>query len=259
MSKIRQLIQEKFGYTTNLPKYPKNHEDVTERNGRDGKNPAYKPVEAFRQVIKHLMGATNTEEEGKIENAIDFTALKRLANKYAFAPAFVSNLNVMQLEIEKPDGKKDREKIAKAWNEIKEKVPYWFLGLLPKKDGEPLPEDDKKKLTNLMEIMAEFNKEGEKRHKEFAGDTEHAGREADARKNLKDALKDSDAGKELKASGDEKDLKKKPEDIKTEHKDEKAIDKVEKEAKVMAPGDKGPENLKTEKKEEKKEEKKDRK
>lgn len=201
MSQIRKLIQEKFGYTTNLPNITDMHSDVTDRNGRGGENPAYLPVEEYRKVIKHLMGATTTEEDGIVEDALDFTALHRLANKHAFAPAFLSSLNTIQVEVTKPKAKRDREAIVKAWTEIKDSVPFWFLGLLPNHKNEELPEEDKKLLTNLRDMMDEFNKNGEKEGKAAAKDTEHAGRDSEAKKNLDKARKSAgikdDAGKDL--------------------------------------------------------------
>ncbi len=207
MSEIRKLIREKFGYTTNLPSVNAMHKDVTDRNGRDGKNPAYLPIEQYRNVVKALLGATTTEEDGKIENTIDFQALHRLANKHAFAPAFLESLNTIQVHIEK--GKDaDRDIIMQEWKKIKDNVPYWFIGLLSNKDKTELPEEDKKLLTNLKEMMEEFNKNSEKIGKEKAKNTEHASRDTQAKKNLdvarKDAKMDTDAASEKK-------LKEKPE------------------------------------------------
>jgi hypothetical protein len=201
MSNIRKLMQEKFGYTTNLPSISDMHKDVTDRNGRDGKNPAYLPVEEFRKVIKHLMGATTTEEDGQVEDALDFTALHRLANKHGFAPEFLKSLNTIQLEVAKPKAKRDRKTIIAEWEKIKDTVPFWFLGLLPNHKNEELPEEDKKLLTNLKDMMDEFNKNSEKEGKAAAKDTEHAGRDTEAKKNLDKARKDADikddAGKDL--------------------------------------------------------------
>lgn len=201
MSNIRKLMQEKFGYVTDVPPLSKLHDDVTTRNGRGGDNPAYLPVEKYRAVIKHLMNATTTEEDGQIEDALDFTALHRLANKHGFAPAFLESLNTIQLEVVKPKAKRDRKSIMAAWTKIKDSVPFWFLGLLPNHNKEELPEDDKKLLTNLIDMMDEFNKNGEKEGKAAAKDTEHAGRDTEAKKNLDKARKGADikddAGKDL--------------------------------------------------------------
>ena len=43
-SSTRKLLQEKFGYTSNLPNHNNRlHDDVTDRNGQGGANPAYLP------------------------------------------------------------------------------------------------------------------------------------------------------------------------------------------------------------------------
>lgn len=201
MSKIRKLIQEKFGYTTDLSSNTDMHRDVTDRNGRGGKNPAYLPIEQYRKIIKELMGATTTEDDAMIENAVDFASLRRLANKHGFSKQFEESLNTIQLEVKKPKAQRDRETIVKAWDSIKENVPFWFLGLLPNHKNEELPEEDKKLLLNLKEIMAEFNKTSEKYGKEQAENTEHAGRDTAAKDNLDKARKEAgmkdDAGKDL--------------------------------------------------------------
>jgi hypothetical protein len=206
MSKIRKVIQEKFGYTTNLPTNNEMHDDVTERNGKDGKNPAYLPVEEYRKVIKALMGHLSTEDEGKIEDTVDFTALHRLANKHGFAPLVMNHLNTIQVQLEKPSGKRDRKAILAAWKEVQENIPFWFLGLLPHK--EEMPESDKKNLANLLDIMAEINKVSAKVGKENAKDTEHAGRDTAAKKALNKARKDHDVSTE---AASEKKLKQTPE------------------------------------------------
>lgn len=206
MSNIRKVIQEKFGFTTNLPPVKRMHDDVTERNGKGGKNPAYLPVEEFRKVVKALMGATTTEQDQEIENVVDFVALHRLANKHGFGPQFISHLNTIQVEIEKPKGKRDREAIMAEWKQIQKNVPFWFLGLLPHKEA--MPEEDKKNLANLLDIMAEINKESEKAGKEAAKATEHAGRDTQAKKNLDKARKEHDVDTD---AASEKKLKKKPE------------------------------------------------
>jgi hypothetical protein len=205
MSNIRTLIQEKFGYTKDLPPVNDMHNDVTE-----GKKPqpSAHPLEEFRKTIKLLMGATTTEEDGIIENAIDFSALHRLANKHAFAPAFINHLNTIQVEIKKDKKSRDEDAIKAAWDAIRKDIPYWFVGLLPPKKGEDLPEEDKKNITNLLKVMDKINSESEKAGKEAAKETEHADRKTEAKKNLDAARKSAGMDKE---SGSEKKLNKEPE------------------------------------------------
>lgn len=206
---IKQLIQEKFGYTKDLPPVSEMHNDVT-----DGKKPqpSAHPLEEFRKTIKLLMGATTTEEDGLLENAIDFTALHRLANKHAFAPAFISHLNTIQTEIKKDKKTRNDEAILEAWNTIKKDIPYWFMGLLPPKKDETLEETDKKNITNLLKVMEKINDKSAKAGKELAKDTEHADRKTAAKKNLDDARKE--AGIKDKEAGSEKKLKETPEEVK---------------------------------------------
>jgi hypothetical protein len=190
--RIRKLIQEKFGYTVNLPTVNQMHDDVTE-----GKKPqpSAHPLEEYRKVIKAVLGATTTEEDGILENAVDFTALHRLANKHGFAPAVMNQLNTIATEVKKPKAQRDSDLIISAWGEVKKFVPYWFIGLLsPKK--EPLEDLDKKNITNLLKLMDKFNKESEKAGKELAKDTEHQSRDTQAKKNLDAARKDAKIDKE---------------------------------------------------------------
>jgi hypothetical protein len=164
------------------------------------------PVEKYREVIKALMGHLSTEDEGKIEDTIDFVALHRLANKHGFAPKVLNQLNTIQVELEKPKGKIDRKAVMAAWKEVQENIPFWFLGLLPHK--EEMPEEDKKNLANLMDIMAEINKMSKKAGEENAKDTEHAGRDTAAKKNLDKARTELGVDKD---AASEKKLKQKPE------------------------------------------------
>jgi hypothetical protein len=94
--RMRKLIQEKYGFVTNLPTVTQMHDDVTE-----GKKPqpSAHPLEGYRKVIKALLGSTTTQEDGILENAVDFTALHRLANKHGFAPSVMNSLNTIDLEL----------------------------------------------------------------------------------------------------------------------------------------------------------------
>lgn len=230
MSDIKTLIQEKFGYTKDIPPISELHNDVT-----DGKKPqpSAHPLEEFRKVIKLLMGATTTEEDGLLENAIDFTSLHRLANKHGFAPTFISHLNTIQTEIKKDKKSRDDTIIIEAWNAIKKDIPYWFMGLLPPKKDESLEETDKKNITNLLNVMDKINKKSEQAGKEAAKDTEHADRKTAAKKNLDAARKD--AGISDKEAGSEKKLNKKPDEVQGEESKAKVPELPEDASKKEAP------------------------
>lgn len=210
MPKIRQLIREKFGYTTNLPNVSHDmHLGPTERHPPVKDNPAYLPVEKYRNVIKALLGATTTEEDSIVENVVDFASLQRLAAKHGFSKQFESNLNTIQVEIDKKPADRDRALITKTWEELKENIPFWFLGMLPDRSGHEMPEEDKALLSNLQDIMKEFNKNAEKHGKEKSKDTEHASRDTAAKDSLDKARKD--ANMDNLDAGGEKKMAKKPE------------------------------------------------
>lgn len=235
--RIRKILQEKFGYTTNLPPLTRMHDDVTE--GKEPQ-PSAHPLEKFRGTIKAILGATTTEQDGILENAIDFSALHRLANKHGFAPEIIKNFSVIELEIKKPKAKRDKDAIVNAWNAVKNKIPHWFMGLITPKDGEVLPDLDKKNITNLLTVMDKINKESEKAGKEAAKETEHAGRDTQAKKNLDKARKD--AGIPDKDAGSEKKLKEKPEEVEGVKPDAKAPELEEDPSKKEAPKKKKDEN-----------------
>lgn len=197
---IRNLIKEKFGYTTDMKKVTS---DGYPTSGKEPQKSAH-PMEKFRNVIKAVLGATTTEQDGILENVVDFNSLFRLANKHGLAPIIINNLKELQVEIEKPKTKRDRDVILKLWTEIKDTIPYWFLGLLAVDEKEEMAEDDKQNITKLLNYMTQFNKDSEKAGKENAKETEHAGRDTQAKENLnkarKDAKIDLDAGSEKKLS-----------------------------------------------------------
>lgn len=226
ITKVRRLIQEKFGYTEDLPGNHELHDDVTERNLQNKKDaPQNHPMEAWRKVVKALLGATTTEEDGIIEHAIDYTALRRLASKHGFSHLMDNHLNSLEEEFKKPKKERDIDKIKFALKELKDKIPFWFLGLLPTKNKEEMPEEDKKSLTNLLEIMDEFNKRSEDMGKKGAKDTEHASRKTAAKKNLDAARKDAKMDKE---AGSEKKMKDTIEELPTEHKAGKSLEVAKK-------------------------------
>lgn len=185
----RKILQEKFGYTTNLPNdVNRLHDDVTDRNGKGGKNPAYLPVEEFRKQIKLLMGATTTEEDANLKDALDFRMLHRLFEKYGMNVK--DDLDLLEKAFEK----RDKNLISRAWTRISDKIPYWFLGMLTanmgpgdatKAGNEELPENDKAALVNLLDIMKAVNDEAEKQGKESAKNTPKADRDTKAASNLK--------------------------------------------------------------------------
>lgn len=207
ITKTRQLMREKFGFTTNLPDVKRLHDDVTTRNGKDGNNPAYLPVEKFRKKIKLLMGMTTTEEDGVLEDMLDFRMLQRLFDKYGMPEQAQADLELLQKGFER----NDNNLISKAWHDLKDHLPYWFLGMLGQyvspgdiaaEDNEELPENDKEALVNLWDIMKAFNDDAEKQGKEFAKNTPHAGRDTEAKSNLNKAKKNSDLSSDHKAPSD---------------------------------------------------------
>jgi hypothetical protein len=204
MANIRKVLQEKFGYTTNIPSNRELHAGPNE--DKKTQPAGWQPVEEYRKVIKALMNHLSTEDAGKLEDLVDFASLRRLANKHGIEREMLAHLNTIELEFDKPKAKMDKAVVMAAWKEIQENVPFWFLGLLPHK--EEMPEEDKKNLANLMEIMAEINKISKKAGEEAAKDTEHAGRDTAAKKNLDKARKKHDVDTE---AASEKKLKQKPE------------------------------------------------
>jgi len=212
MTSTRKLIQEKFGFTSNLPNHNNRmHDDVTVRNGKGSANPAYLPVEEFRKNIKLLMGATTTEEDENLKKALDFRMLRRLAKKYDVG--IEEDIDLLEKAFEKHD----RNLISREWERIKDKMPFWFVGMLSAniragqqvnagKENEELPENDKAALVNLWDAMEAINDESDKHGKEWAKNTPRADRDTQAAKNLQKAKKD--AGIPDKAPHD---LDKKPE------------------------------------------------
>ncbi|MFW6130685.1 MAG: hypothetical protein ACOC56_05810 [Atribacterota bacterium] len=199
ITSTRKVLLEKFGFTSNLPNDNERlHDNVTDRNGQDGRNPAYLPVEEFRKEIKLLMGATTTEEDQNLKDILDFRKLRSLFDKYGMTEV-EQDLDLLEKAFEK----NDKNLISRAWNRIKDKVPYWFLGMLsanqgadkdgssnyyPKGmtvDNEKLPEQDKAALINLLDVMKKVNDEAEKEGKAAAKNTPEADRDTEASKNLK--------------------------------------------------------------------------
>ena len=152
---FRKLLQEKFGYTADLKTVVKDGYPVSS----DKKEPqkSAHPMEKFRNVIKVILGATDTEQDTELERAIDFDALFRLATKHGLAPMVLTNLETIKTEINKPKSKRDKEVISTAWEGVKDNIPYWFLGVLPSKDDEK--QEDKELVTQLLDVMSYFNKE----------------------------------------------------------------------------------------------------
>lgn len=188
---FRKLLQEKFGYTADVDKLAKDSDEPTK--GKEPQKSAH-PLEKYRNAIKHILGATTTEEDAKLEHSIDFDALIRLANKHGLSAQIIANLNNIKSEFDKPVSKQDEDAILAWWEEIKENIPYWFLGLLSVKEEQSKEHEDA--VTSLLDVMAKFNKESEKAGKEFSKNTEHASTDTKARKALEKALKD--AGIDLK-------------------------------------------------------------
>lgn len=203
---IKQLIQEKFGYTADM-------KTLTSKDGNPtaGKFPqtSAHPMEKFRNIIKMALGATTTEQDEKLENIIDFNSLFRLANKHGLAPVVINSFKEIQIELDKPKGKIDSEKIEQLWDDVKNRIPYWFLALVPH-NKEEIEETDKNTIANLLQYMEYFNKKSEKAGNEASKDTEHASRDTKAKDNLNKARKN--ASMETEAASESK-LKQKPEEL----------------------------------------------
>lgn len=229
---IKLLIQEKFGYVTDFDKVNKKRDLDDPTRGKDPQKSAH-PLEKFREFIKLALGATTTDQDAKIENLIDLDSVIRLANKYALQVDVINNLKNIKAEFEKSKPKRDKEEILKLWNDTKNKIPYWFLTLMPNNRKEEMEEKDKEQITNLLNYMAHFNKESEKVGKELSKNTEHAARTTAAKDNLDKARKD--AGIKDKDAGAEKKLKEKPETPTTEGAEKaKAPEVPEKEKDIIA-------------------------
>jgi len=196
LTPTRKILQEKFGFTSNLPNSNyRLHDDVTDRNGKEGKNPAYLPVEEFRKQIKLLMGMTTTEEDMNLKDALDFRMLRTLCSK--------TGIDVEEdiATLEKAFEKRDKNLISKSWNLIKDKLPFWFLGMLTantspgkamSEKNEELPENQKEALKNIIDVMEKINKESEKQGKAAAKNTPKGDEKTQAEKNLEKSRKSAD-------------------------------------------------------------------
>ena len=194
ISRLKGLLLEKFGYTTNLPDTKRLHDDVTDRNGKGLNNPAYQPVDNFRQKIRLLMGVTTTEEDNVLKDVLDFQLLNRIFKKSSVSDKAVELLDIL----EKACQKNDKNLISKTWMDLKDALPYWMMGMMMQytgpgteaaKDNDKLPENDKEALHNLSDVMDAFNKASEKKGKEFTKDTPKASTDTQAKKNLAKAKK----------------------------------------------------------------------
>jgi hypothetical protein len=167
MSKIREIIREKFGYTKDIPAEIDLHKDVT-----DGKklSPANHPLEPFRKAIKAILGVQQIDDPAKVEEAIKMVKLEQLAKKHSFSEEFIQAIGRIKEEIGK--SKPNREEINANWEKVKKSVPYWVLGLVSPKIDEQ-EKDEKDSIVNLITLMNDFNKESEKNGKEKADDTKN--------------------------------------------------------------------------------------
>lgn len=159
MAKIDDILNEKFGFTKDLlpnkqPTPARMHDYVTDRNGRGSYTAGGHPMEKYRQYIKTMLNAVDTETESILENAVDWIALKRLANKHGLSKSIINSIDTIQLELENKSP--DLTKVVEEFEKIKNDIPYWFLGMAgtdypntPRK----LEEEEKEALTNLRDIM----------------------------------------------------------------------------------------------------------
>ena len=196
IEKIDEMLNEKFGFTKMLPSLQapdaQMHSFVTDRNGRGSATAGGHPMEEYRNHIKALLGALSTEDQGLLENAIDWNALKRLANKHGLKSTFTDALTVIQTEFETK--KPDLEKIKKEWETIQDTVPFWFLGMvgkdIPKNTPKKLPEDEKEALTNLKDVMDKISQISGKEFKRASSNTPDDSKTTQAEKNIDKIKKD---------------------------------------------------------------------
>lgn len=159
MSDFKELLNEKFGFTKNLPpnKQPtpaRMHDDVTDRNGRGSYTSGGHPMEKYRNNLKVLLNALDTETESIVENTVDWERIKRLGKKYSLPNTFVNTVEEIQAEYDKKTP--DIEILKEKLEELKKDIPYWFLGRIGTdvpNDPRELEEEDKESLTNLRDIM----------------------------------------------------------------------------------------------------------
>lgn len=197
MSKIEEILNEKFGFTKNLPenKQPtpaRMHDWVTDKNGKGSETPGGHPMEKYRQHIKALLGALDTEDESILENAIDWVALKRLAHKHGLKSTFTDAIDVIQAELDTKSP--DMKKIKAEWEKVQADVPFWFLGAVgsnsPNKDKKELADEDKAALTNLRDVMDKISEVSGKEFKRAAKGTPDASKKTGAEKTVDELRKE---------------------------------------------------------------------
>jgi hypothetical protein len=203
MSKIDQILNEKFGFTKNLPsnKQPNPadmHDWVTNRNGRGSYTAGGHPMEKYREEVKAMLHALDTGDQALLERAIDFEALKRLTKKHGLKSTLADGFNTIQASL---DSKKYDEAIE-AWNNVRKEIPWWFLGMVGKREPDnegnvrELPEDEKEALTNLRDVMDQIKDVSGKEFKRAADGTPKQTQSTEAKKNLDKARKDAGIKKE---------------------------------------------------------------
>lgn len=192
-ARIEQILNEKFGYTKNLPPNDqptkaRMHDGPTDRNGRGSANAASHPMEKYREHVKAMLGALDTEQQSILENAVDWVALKRLANKHGLKSSFTDAVDVIkdQFDSKSPD----KELIKAKWDEIQGSVPFWFLGHVGKEENnenkspKKLEDQDKKNIVNLFDVMNKIRETSGKEFRRTAKDTPKPAEKTEAHKNL---------------------------------------------------------------------------
>lgn len=211
MSRIEEILNEKFGFTKNLPsnKQPNPadmHADVTERNGRGSYTAGGHPMEKYREQVKAMLHALDTGDQAILERAIDFEALRRLTKKHGLKSTMSDAFNTIESQLKS----KDYDEAIATWNEIKKEIPWWFLGMVgknePKNDGNvrDLPEEDKEALVNLLDVMDTIKDVSGKEFKRANSNSPKQTKDTQAKKNLDKVRKDAKIDKT-------ENLKKKPE------------------------------------------------
>jgi len=191
MSNIDEILNEKFGFTKNLPsnKQPNPsdmHDWVTERNGRGSYTAGGHPMEKYRDEVKAMLHALDTGDQSILERTIDFEALKRLAKKHGLK----SNLSDAFVLIQEQIDDKRYDDAIDTWNSIQKEIPWWFLGMVGKNEPDnkgnvkELPEEEKEALTNLRDIMDKIQDVSGKEFKRASEGTPDKYKKTEAEKNL---------------------------------------------------------------------------
>lgn len=191
MSKLDEILNEKFGFTKNLPsnKQPNPadmHDWVTNRNGRGSYTAGGHPMEKYREEVKAMLHSLDTGDQAILERSIDFEALKRLAKKHGLKSTLSDAFVTIQNQIDE----KRFDEAIESWNNIQKEIPWWFLGMVGKNEPDnagnvkALPEEDKEALTNLRDVMDKIQDVSGKEFRRAAEGTPDKDKKTEAHKTL---------------------------------------------------------------------------